>query len=1274
MEPARERGMAQRENDDEGENHFPESLNLPAIFGSVPIASVLRNHEEALSQIEVYDPLRLASCFGGLLTDPALQANCLRLEVLTHLSLALGKGTKKPTPQLVSSLYSALDSGLAGWMEDLAEDVFVSNISTPRGNFRILEGIWESAGFHTQRVANALKIIPEGSPYNEMREAIYGLLKISDEVCNRAELVRNVVGESEPLGAIPKSVRGSLSSKRRAIRFTDKQLEELGIEINDLAEFRFDPSKRHHLAGDLIGHSELERYPLVYRNGEVHLLLPTAVTAAIRRFVVERMESLGLTSTFAGALACEYANLMSNTRLLGKHAGADLEFRETENGLLAGVSAQADEGYFVNLVFVCDTLQGFEDGGLIGMLPEASHKKLSQDIEAWIDHAYDAVRKTDDFRGGLSIVVGCGIGRGMLQSEADKQRENWRVEFIGAPDLVTLSRLHGFNTLSLLRMLDGRDKLAEIGVNLQNINGLLNMVAWARRLGGHLVPHADMPEGFGTGSGRNFILIDQNGLLQLRQEVAQSVDEHVCADITGRWLTVFKEGESLFQEDSDKPYYVCVEADSRWPMGVYETTSRVWWVELETTGETSGSLASQRHEMLRTWLRLAAPVLDRAFDSTLPPVFLWKACFEGHIGDRSDPGLKAIPEIEDVLKHINIRIDGSTLIMSVAEEFEYALQNPKNVAEHALVTKLVEGIALLAGVELGDENKSALVAQIVTGPDARQAHAFRARRFRDFVQNSVWASPIKIDTDDAATFKLGLGWRTRERSAGGEIEGKHDCTEYLNSVVELLEDEVCLELREFDREAVITIALLNHESAVMDRDRWRRTSRAVIALHNDKEGARQSIIDHEFELNAVFHASRLLIEFAICECPMEGGKKPGRRDISRLMAKILNVSGLGGWSDAIHWDAMEPHITIQPLGDIHANVSFQEEVLTPYSREAADVTVSESVENYPEHFTDEGVTDSDDRNPLDDEFWEAFKEQFGVSIGMIRKYVDALENLGIQRGRAILKLKRSELLELKLANETFSSVEVTELIDFVTFKGRANWREIPKGFNAKDIFAWRYRRALTVLRRPFIQLDATEDDPTIIVAPGLVRDALVYMVGHYHKGDFPRWQLKPKMKRWAGKSRDRIGSQFARDVATRLEELDWKTETEVAVTKLLAKGFDRDYGDVDVLAWKPNNGRVLLIECKDLQYRKTDGEVAEQLSDFRGQMRSNGKPDDLLKHLNRVELILEHKDNVTRYLQLNADPAIEGHLTFRNPVPMKYAWQHIAKKITLSLYSTLDNI
>ena len=182
------------------------------------------------------------------------------------------------------------------------------------------------------------------------------------------------------------------------------------------------------------------------------------------------------------------------------------------------------------------------------------------------------------------------------------------------------------------------------------------------------------------------------------------------------------------------------------------------------------------------------------------------------------------------------------------------------------------------------------------------------------------------------------------------------------------------------------------------------------------------------------------------------------------------------------------------------------------------------------------------------------------------------------------------------------------------------------------------------------------------------------MFGNYHRGDFPRWQLKPKMNRWIGKSRDTIGREFSQSVAKRLEELGWEVESELRVTKLLQKGFDRNYGDVDVLAWNRTTGRVLIIECKDLQYRKIFGEIAEQLADFRGLLRRDGKPDDLLKHLNRVDLISKHPDEVAKYIGFESPPSIESHLVFKNPAPMQFALERMRGSVKVHVFSGLDRI
>jgi hypothetical protein len=39
-----------------------------------------------------------------------------------------------------------------------------------------------------------------------------------------------------------------------------------------------------------------------------------------------------------------------------------------------------------------------------------------------------------------------------------------------------------------------QDRLAQFGVHLMNVNGLLNLYAWFESLEGHLIPHGQFPD------------------------------------------------------------------------------------------------------------------------------------------------------------------------------------------------------------------------------------------------------------------------------------------------------------------------------------------------------------------------------------------------------------------------------------------------------------------------------------------------------------------------------------------------------------------------------------------------------------------------------------------------------------------------------------------------------------------------------------------------------------------------------------------------------------
>jgi hypothetical protein len=201
------------------------------------------------------------------------------------------------------------------------------------------------------------------------------------------------------------------------------------------------------------------------------------------------------------------------------------------------------------------------------------------------------------------------------------------------------------------------------------------------------------------------------------------------------------------------------------------------------------------------------------------------------------------------------------------------------------------------------------------------------------------------------------------------------------------------------------------------------------------------------------------------------------------------------------------------------------------------------------------------------------------------------------------------------------------------------------------------------------------DDPLFLITPGLVREGFASIVGNYYDGSYPDVHLGQAMRGYAGSARCRDGKEFNERVAARMTELGWSVLPEVQITKIIGKALDRNYGDVDVLAWDPGSRRVLIMECKDLQFRKTYGEIAEQLSDYRGVVSADGKVrDSLRKHLDRMEVLRAHVAQLQRFVQLQIPCTIESHLVFSHPVPMMFATGPIREQAATRTFDQLDDL
>ena len=291
--------------------------------------------------------------------------------------------------------------------------------------------------------------------------------------------------------------------------------------------------------------------------------------------------------------------------------------------------------------------------------------------------------------------------------------------------------------------------------------------------------------------------------------------------------------------------------------------------------------------------------------------------------------------------------------------------------------------------------------------------------------------------------------KVRARSQGGEIEGVRIAQILFNSLVRALLDDLCTELKKFDRGTFVDNVLTNLEATSYDRDRWQRTSQANLALHRNQEAALRTIVDHIGGLNAGFVSGRILIEAAICECPIESGRPLGKLDFSRLMSKAMLAHYFGGWSDAIYWGVTEPRLKVTPLGDVHMNQRFMDEVYEPFGRVGSELIIKDAATSYSDLYEEhtERLAFSD---IVEADFLDAWKSEFHVSLDGMRAFVDKLELVFEDPPKAVVELRLSQLIDMLRTEAAITDEDASAALEMFTLPSRDTWRGVPPQFAEKD--------------------------------------------------------------------------------------------------------------------------------------------------------------------------------------------------------------------------------
>jgi hypothetical protein len=1205
---------------------------------SEPLARFLHEVPWFQDNLGRYDRRGAIRLLAGMLVLPEFHANSVRIEALVHLAVGLCTTGIEPRRDdlIVWFNLHAMKSGLR-YMEDPLEDVFVSNVYDGTGNHRVFEGLYEQNDYWLQCLLRFLPSMPANGDGAWIKRSVAAVLALSDEIAERNGLKRYDVGGGEEKEKLKFPSAERLESAAVSIEFTPDDLVRLGIEHDAVAPFVWDDAANADLLLHSSEKSNLERRPIV-RIGERYLVvLPSALSMAIRRFVLENLRARGELRRLDAWLNSHQGNAIIERSLKGLKTKMwkppfDIDLKLTPPVSLTLVPFQFDTNKFGFLCLIVPPLD-----------PNFEFFALNPDDERWskvivaFHEIANSTSKLPGFAYGLTIFVGGGLGAGTMFAFPDLP-PNWVALSYNVPDFLTLASVAEVDMLLLWRLAVQVERARKLDVYFVNPNGDFNLLADWRQKRFQLIP----PEA-PLGERRILLTPTINALLEIRHHVRTQWDRHgALRPQPARWFEVErKSADSAFELTRQLPFYVPLSLLVTGQLcGVVEAGGASWWIALEAVpskGQTS--LAFQVWDCLGHWLAPVARCLASHFscDGTIHEIRIHFPDLSGMPWEGS--GSMSLPAVP-----LSWRRDGDgRTLLEVTSMFLRSLGQPANLAEREMVRSLLQAGAAALEASVTAETVADWTDEILPLGRARLLHMV----YKIDVSAVLHPGPVTpqfVRVEVEAEVRQELGAAIAPESRGQFTEDAQEIRRLIHAGVAHLKARIIAKLQAMPLKPIVKKCL--HVLDLLNRDHfsWDISAAALFALNPDREETIREARDQESRRAGTNIAARIVLETALYAASREStATEFPQSEFDEIMGMTQLMIRIADYAQPIRAGFPPGRVTVSRSGDLNVENEFLDSTRFAYIKSAFADKYGEAAERYAWHFRDGSSETLPDDLPL---FDRALQAEFGGDTATLIEFEQALHRFASELGIPVIELRRSELAH-HLANAVNKpAAQMLRILETLRIYPRSAWdKDLPPTCKREDTFPWLFKRRFSLLRRPIIELDLTPD-PLLLVSPVLAEGAVKYLIGNAYEGFFPpSFFTSAKMREFQQHASDRRSAHFVAAVALALEQIGYKTEKELSMAKI---GAPTELGDIDVLAWRPESPtKLLAIECKALRNATSATEILSQLDEFRGEAR-----DLLTKHIRRMNWLMSNPESLRP--RAGEGYALEGMFVMSHKVPMQF--------------------
>ncbi len=1173
-----------------------------------------------------------AAVVAGLATERTFHAHQVRLDWATRILAACAMGSRGADRAALDRLLNQDFGQLRiDVREDPLEQPFIGKVVTRNGEFRFVEGAHDQSAAFTDLIVSSFEELNRPSLVGPFGRVL-ALLTLSDALVDRTGEDSWTLGPDTAAARINLPADRVLEQLARRVVFTPADLARLDIDAAELEPFRFPEEDREPLATAPVGMSPLERKPL-WRSGTDWIVLsPGAISTAVRAHLIDAVIEEQLQPQMTKSMLLlqhdrltECGFLQEGDTSLVDHGG------QPALDYLMEISA----GRFCHVLETVDDFEGWPQRGFGSERPASTSSEAA--FARSVAGARAAARDIPGFRQGFTLWLAgsWGAARSMPMALIDRFPD-WPVIVVEAGDACMLALGEAGKPHDVLRLELLRRQLSADGYELHHPGTWLNLHAYWRENDYDLLPksrHLEAPTNI------QFGLLDQ---AKIRAEAFLAWDRRVLPHPRFGWGPMSRMERAPYSGELE-PIYASVEAVRRQRLiGATVDPTGIAWVQAiggadrETVYQTWSTTLQWWRSVLQGWSRWSGAsfsVIDLVLSVDPQPEEVGPPASD----DQIDAAVRVWPEKNGVVR------------LHLGHDWHLGALRAENRSEIALAAGLIEAAALSAGRELTRDAALELVRNVAP-PSVRHGHANMVERVIEVLGAAGVVQSLRHLSHTAMSMeKYGSVWRVRPRDAPRELTGVEECVALVRACLTQEIADLRAMVGRLDRKELVVAALQAQQAALMDMRTWETTARAMRAIHGVERDLRYSL-EQRRQINSVIRCSAIIAEFAQSDAAPLDGLQVGFMDIEELQAKAMALFYVADMLPALISGHQSPFLRISPSGDLQSDHGFSDTTLkaTAVALHAADRM--EADKNYDQSRSPRSSLEADD-----EDLSAALEAEYGVPHAVLREFAMGVAQLALKEGTDVVIRRRSALLEALTDDEVLADADLEPLIDRLTLPARNGWSDIPLGTVVGDYDVSKFDRPRSLIGRPILAL-AAEDDPLLVLAPGVIERALVHNLGGALGGDLQnRFWSSRAMQRFSSRMGARTGVEFNEVVAQAVAEHELQTWSGMGMGWCLNRKQTQELdrlGDIDVLAFSAQDNLIWVIEAKDLKLCRTLGEVARRLSSYRGQTDDKGRPDSLLRHLRRVSYLRENAADLGKRFGSVETPRVCGLVIVKSPQPM----------------------